>query len=66
MLSKLLSLVRGAYGLRGSEPEPDDGPNYGRSVTYTPCRECGEGRLEHDPKANADVCTVCDARIPRE
>jgi hypothetical protein len=66
VLSKLLNLLRGALRLRGGDPDLDAGPNYGRSVTYAACRECGEGHLEHDPEANADVCVVCGARVPRE
>lgn len=65
MLSELVNLLRGALRLRDDDPEPDDGPNYGRSVTYTPCRACGEGTLEYDDETNADVCSTCGAAFPR-
>ena len=65
MLSKLLNLLRGALRLRGSAPDPDEGPNYGRSVSYTACRACGEGTPEYDPETDADVCPVCGERVPR-
>jgi uncharacterized protein (DUF983 family) len=64
--SKLLNLLRGVLRLRGSEPDPGEGPNYGRSVSYTACRACGEGTLEYDPETDADVCSVCGERVSRE
>ena len=65
MLSELLNLLRGAFRLRDGDPEPDDGPDYGRSVTYIACRACGEGTLEYDDESDADVCSTCGARFPR-
>jgi hypothetical protein len=38
---------------------PDVEPRYGVSVSYAPCRDCGEGTMEYDPAADESRCTVC-------
>jgi ribosomal protein S27E len=38
-----------------------DSPRYGTSVSYMPCRECGEGSLVYDPELKATRCRCCGA-----
>jgi hypothetical protein len=59
-LSRLLSYLRGALLTRGETTEdPTETPQYGESVSYTPCRECGEGVLQYDEELGGTRCTVC-------
>jgi len=60
---RLLTLVVGRIraALR-STPEPDDPPQYGSSVSYAACPECGEGSLTYDEAAGTSVCNACGAR----
>jgi uncharacterized protein (DUF983 family) len=60
---KLLNLVVGRIkaALR-SDPEPDDPPRYGSSVSYAACPACGEGSLTYDETAGTSVCNACGAR----
>jgi hypothetical protein len=45
MLSKLLNYLRGRWRTRKSNAEmnPTEVPQYGESVNFMPCPECGEG-----------------------
>lgn len=62
MLRQLLSYLRGAVLARGEPTEdPTETPQYGESVSYTPCRNCGEGVLEYDEAAGGTRCSVCGA-----
>jgi hypothetical protein len=56
MIGKLVDIVRGALTMWGNDDPPVETPNYGQSVTYTPCRVCEEGRLEYHSETNADIC----------
>ncbi len=59
LLGYLLGRLRTWRG--GVEPDPDERPRYGTSVSYTPCHECGEGSLVYDEDRGASVCRVCGA-----
>lgn len=63
MLSKLLNYIRGRFRTRKSNAEmnPTEVPQYGESVNYLPCDECGEGTMQYDPELDAAKCTVCGA-----
>jgi len=63
MLSKLLNYVRSRWRTRKSNAEmnPTEVAQYGESVNYLPCPECGEGNMEYDPEAGAPKCTACGA-----
>lgn len=63
MLSKLLNYVRGRFRTRKSNAEmnPTEVPQYGESVNYLPCENCGEGTMQYDEEAGAAKCTVCGA-----
>ncbi len=67
MLRRLLSYLRGAL-LTRSEPseDPTETPQYGESVSYTPCRNCGEGVLQYDEATGGTRCTVCGPVEERE
>jgi hypothetical protein len=65
MIGKLVDIIRGALTMWGNDDPPVETPDYGRSVTYTPCRVCEEGRLEYNSETNADVCQTCGATFPR-
>jgi hypothetical protein len=60
---KLLNLVVGRVrALFRRDPGPDDPPQYGSSVSYAACPECGEGSLTYDETAETSVCNVCGTR----
>lgn len=61
MLGKLLSYLRGVVRLRGDGPaeDPTETPQYGESVSYRPCPDCGEGTLQYDTEAGETRCPVC-------
>jgi len=61
VLGKLANLLRGWLRIGGGDPDPDDGPRYGTSVSYTACPECGEGSLVYDPDAGGSRCNQCGA-----
>ncbi|MEF8822131.1 MAG: hypothetical protein V5A52_07625 [Halovenus sp.] len=63
MLSKLLNYIRGRFrtGKSNAEMNPTEVPQYGESVNYLPCDECGEGSMQYDPDVGAAKCTVCGA-----
>jgi hypothetical protein len=51
MLRKLVQYLRGRWRTHKSSAElnPTEVPQYGESVDFMPCPECGEGSLEYDP-----------------
>jgi len=63
MLSKLLNYLRGRFRTSGSNAEmnPTEVPQYGESVNFLPCEECGEGNMAYDPEVDAPRCTACGA-----
>lgn len=63
MLSKLLNYLRGRFrtGKSNAEMNPTEVAQYGESVNYLPCPECGEGNMEYDADAGAPKCTACGA-----
>ncbi len=62
-MRKILRLVVGQIKTHlGRDPEPDDPPRYGSSVSYTACPACGEGSLTYDADAETSVCNACGAR----
>jgi len=40
---------------------PTEVPQYGESVNFLPCEECGEGNMAYDPEVDAPRCTACGA-----
>lgn len=63
MLSKLLNYLRGRYrtGKSNAEMNPTEVPQYGESVNYLPCHECGEGTMQYDEDLDAATCSTCGA-----
>lgn len=61
-MRKLFNLVRSRLRLLiRNEPEDDSrGPRYGSSVSYMPCRACGEASLVYDEEREATVRS-CEA-----
>jgi uncharacterized protein (DUF983 family) len=61
MLSRLWNYLRGRWRTRKSNAEmnPTEVAQYGESVNFMPCPECGEGSMEYDPEAEAPKCNVC-------
>lgn len=61
MLSKLLNYLRGRVRTRKSNAEmnPTEVPQYGESVNFMPCPECGEGSLQYNPDHSAPACNAC-------
>jgi uncharacterized protein (DUF983 family) len=61
MLSKLLNYLRGRWKTSKSNAEmnPSEIPQYGDSVDFMPCPECGEGSLQYDPDAGLPRCSAC-------
>jgi hypothetical protein len=61
-LRKLVSTVVGSVRTRSREEESlDDQPQYGVSVSYTPCPDCGEGTMTYDTDAGETRCSACGA-----
>ena len=61
-LRKLVSTAVGRLKTGSSEDESlDDQPQYGVSVSYTPCPDCGEGTMAYDTDAEETRCSVCGA-----
>jgi hypothetical protein len=61
-LRKLVSTVVGSVRTRSGDDESlDDQPQYGVSVSYTPCPDCGEGTMAYDTDAEETRCSVCGA-----
>jgi uncharacterized protein (DUF983 family) len=63
MLSKLLNYLRGRWRTRQSNAEmnPTEVPQYGESVNFMPCPECGEGSMQYDDEVGAPKCSACGA-----
>lgn len=58
VLDYLLGLLR----LRSRKSDADGNdvePRYGKSVSYLPCPECGEGSLVYDEDREQSVCNSC-------
>jgi len=58
-IRKLLNYVRGRRRVSSSEMNPTEVPQYGETVNYVPCRNCGEGSLRYDAEDDVVRCTVC-------
>lgn len=61
MLSRLLNYLRGRRrtGKSNAEMSPTEVPQYGGSVDFMPCPECGEGGLQYDDDLGAPRCRAC-------
>lgn len=61
MLSNLLNYLRGRWRSKKSNAEmnPTEVAQYGESVNFMPCPECGEGSLQYDPDDGAPTCSAC-------
>ncbi len=59
MLRKLLNYIRGRRRVSSSEMNPTEVPQYGETVNYVPCRNCGEGSLQYDGEDDVVRCSVC-------
>ena len=39
--------------------DPTVVPQYGESVKFMPCPECGEGSMQYDEETGAPRCSIC-------
>jgi uncharacterized protein (DUF983 family) len=58
VLDYLLGLLR-LRARKNDAGENDTEPRYGKSVSYLPCPNCGEGSLVYDEDTEQSVCNSC-------